>query len=218
MRICTWNTQGNPNKDKLKRKILEKLYEKCDVLLIQECGGLNQENVDLKGAVVFSEEQAGSANNRCSTCIITKRTVDDSGAESLQSATGRFRLMVQLDNINIYTLHAESGTGSDVISALRTCEPPFIMGGDMNCCPFQLVSMHVASNRHLIYTGTGSRLGMQAKFAKSSTITHPRTKNELDYFLYNGVSCSNTIKYHKKGGDHFPVITEVYLQTDEDEW
>lgn len=112
-----------------------------------------------------------------------KKAVDACDTESLQSATGRFRLMVQLDKINIYTLHAESGTGSDVISALRTCEPPFIMGGDMNCSPSQLVDMHTASTRHLIDTGTDSRLGMRAKVAKSSSNTHPSSHNELDYFF-----------------------------------
>ena len=40
MKICTWNSQGNPLNDAIKLNILNHLLttEQCNVVMIQECG------------------------------------------------------------------------------------------------------------------------------------------------------------------------------------
>ena len=72
MKICTWNSQGNPLNDAIKLNILNHLLtiEQCNVVMIQECGQfiLPAQHSGRYHYVVV--EHAGAYNQRCNTCII----------------------------------------------------------------------------------------------------------------------------------------------------
>lgn len=69
MKICTWNSQGNPLNDAIKLNILNHLLtiEQCNVVMIQECGQfiLPAQHSGRYHYVVV--EHAGAYNQRCNT-------------------------------------------------------------------------------------------------------------------------------------------------------
>lgn len=212
LRICTWNSQGNPVNGQNKNDILQYLYNHSDVLLLQECGNLC---IDFQTRVSVLDEtetvnaiQAGSYNIRCSSCIISKLPIEAIDTSYLQSGTGRSMIGVCLtqEAINVYNIHAVSGSGgaADVISALGNCNPPFVLGGDMNCTPESLQSGR-GHNRSLLY-GTSTR-HQNFYFAKTGSAT--RGNKEYDYFIYSpDLTHSEVEKHTQRGGDHYPVFAK----------
>ena len=135
MKICTWNSQGNPLNDAIKLNILNHLLkiEQCNVVMIQECGQfiLPAQHSGRYHYVVV--EHAGAYNQRCNTCIIADLNFVAS-IHYLISGTGRSAICLNYNGCNIYTLHCESGSGAvgDIRDLVRHAVSPFIIGGDMN--------------------------------------------------------------------------------------
>ena len=141
MRICTWNSQGNPLNDAIKLNILNHLLtiEQCNVVMIQECGKfiLPAHFSGIYHYVVV--EQAGAYNYRGNTCIIADLNFVAS-IHYLISGTGRSAICLNYNGYNIYTLHCESGSGAvgDIRDLVHHAVSPFIIGGDMNSTPSEL--------------------------------------------------------------------------------
>lgn len=214
IRICTWNSQGNPANNFNKSEILVWLYRQNDVLLIQECGDIIGQIAEiLDHPYCYYVPQAGAFNNRCSTCIITKQPAD-SGPDYfyLSSGSGRYAIHIFIFGVHIYTLHSLSGNGtSDVIDVLNKSNDPFIIGGDMNCTPEELKESYGRKKSRMIQTGTQSRPMKTARFIRSNVCTHPSSRRELDYFLVNQyIHSCNTKCFHLHGGDHYAICTTVY--------
>lgn len=211
VKICTWNSQGNPNNDETKLAVLRSLYNQNDVLLIQECGALDTSVLDNQ-ATIHLVEQAGSMNNRCSSCIIAHRSLRTLGSIALPSGTGRFMIGVVFNHLNIYTLHAQSGAGAADLSIIQQCEEPFVLGGDMNCAPENLFQRQGYTRVQQI--GSVSRPVGEYRIAHSSLTTHPGSNSELDYFLYSPAYLNHgkVYRYGVRGGDHHPVYTEFTLR------
>ena len=75
MKICTWNSQGNPLNDAIKLNILNHLLtiEQCNVVMIQECG---QFILPARGCVKtqFYGLKAQKAHRRvCQNSLILKK-------------------------------------------------------------------------------------------------------------------------------------------------
>ena len=155
MRICTWNSQGNPLNDAIKLNILNHLLtiEQCNVVMIQECGKfiLPAHFSGIYHYVVV--EQAGAYNYRGNTCIIADLNFVAS-IHYLISGTGRSAICLNYNGYNIYTLHCESGSGAvgDIRDLVHHAVSPFIIGGDMNSTPSEL-----SDNLRIMTTGTRSR-------------------------------------------------------------
>lgn len=212
--ICTWNSQGNPNNSELKNIILNDLLVRCDILLLQECGGLCAESTRhpyiLDGESI-GMPQAGAYNIRCSNCIISSINFDQLSPCYLQGGTGRYMIGISLKAfyINVYCIHAISGKigAVDVIPALQKCISPFILGGDMNCTPEQLQDGR--ENNRSLNIGTNSRPHLLniVKTGEATTSTH----QEYDYFICSpNIHHINTTKYHLMGGDHNPVYSTFF--------
>lgn len=197
MKICTWNSQGNPLNDAIKLNILNHLLtiEQCNVVMIQECGQF-----------ILPAQHAGAYNQRCNTCIIADLNFVAS-IHYLISGTGRSAICLNYNGCNIYTLHCESGSGAvgDIRDLVRHAVSPFIIGGDMNSTPSEL-----SDNLRIMTTGTRSRPGNSAYFACCGMPTHISGR-ELDYFLIDSrLQLKTSVRgYHMKGGDHYPVILEI---------
>lgn len=211
LKICTWNSQGNPFNDKDKHRIFDSLYASNDVLLLQECGTIAQ-NLG-HNYMYLTGEQAGARNRRCSLCIISKYQFSDISPKSITSNSGRPALGIKIGGISIYTLHALSGNGmSDVMNIFRTATPPFIIGGDMNCDRNELLYRHglLYSQTNFLFSGTRSRPYPEGELISSERRTHPDSNAELDYFIISldlRSSCTNIDS--RIGGDHYPVCTQI---------
>ncbi|WP_041598738.1 endonuclease/exonuclease/phosphatase family protein [Hahella chejuensis] len=212
MKIATWNSQGKPTTDP-KQKILKQLLNDCDFVLIQECGGLTQAELDAISAhkILYSVGQAGALNNRCTTCIITRHVGLSFDSKYLQSDTGRSVIYTQYNGMVIGTLHSNAGgsgqfdatTAMSLINSIG--ENTFIVGGDFNCQPSELPS----GMTRTVQIGTASR-GFKVYPSNCGKVTHPGSGKELDFFLRSeGVFTKNTERHHEQGGDHYPVVTEV---------
>lgn len=210
MKICTWNSQGDPTNNSLKENILAFLSREIDVILLQECGRLSRIGNILPGWHWALLPQAGAFNLRCSTAIVSKWNFSYK-PEYLKSGTGRSLLIatfLHIPTIQILTLHAESRTGSDVFPVLQNRTGLFIIGGDMNCQPSTLSDTYGSGTRSIII----DRAGTRAFISSPPSYTHPGSHHTLDYFIYSaGVACNNTKTYPLMGSDHYPVITEVTL-------
>ena len=213
LKICTWNSQGNPYNDKTKKKldILQQLYKCNDVLLIQECGGIAN-NLKTDGRCFWNVEQAGAGNNRCSLCIISN--VGGFGEVlDATSSTGRSVIHVNIGNIHIYTLHATSGNGlPDVMTLLENAQEPFIIGGDLNCNRSEILNSHgvCGSEVNYAFSGTRSRPNKLGELITSDRLTHPGSGNELDFFIVSLSLRTYSTRLHPvMGGDHYPVCTVV---------
>lgn len=207
MNICTWNSQGDPTTDPFKADILASLAKKNHVLLLQECGRLSRIGNILPGWYYALAPQAGAFNPRCSTAIVAGGGFTCQ-THYLPSGTGRSLMIATFPHIpvQILTMHAESGTGSDVFPVLRNRTGLFILGGDMNCEPSALSDTHGSGTRSIQI----DRAGTQAFISSPPSYTHPGSYHTLDYFIYSaGVRCTQTETYHLKGGDHYPVETQV---------
>ena len=211
MTICTWNSQGNPLNNDDKTRILQQLYCRYDVLLLQECGNLNiyiNSGVNVVDGDYLYRPQAGAFNIRCSSCIISKLPIKHTTSQYLQSGSGRSMIGAFLtqEKINIYNIHAVSGGigAADVISSLNHCQSPFILGGDMNCTPDSLKSRGRSNNRSLLI-GTSSRY----KNVILATTGMHTTKSfkEYDYFIHSDDLTHQGVERHTSmGGDHYPVF------------
>ena len=99
MKICTWNSQGNPLNDAIKLNILNHLLtiEQCNVVMIQECGQfiLPAQHSGRYHYVVV--EHAGAYNQRCNTCIIADLNFVAS-IHYLISGTGRSAICLNLNS------------------------------------------------------------------------------------------------------------------------
>ena len=195
MKICTWNSQGNPLNDAIKLNILNHLLttEQCNVVMIQECGNfiLPAQHSGRYHYVVV--EHAGAYNCRCNTCIIADLNFVAS-IHYLISGTGRSAICLNYNGCNIYTLHCESGSGAvgDIRDLVRHAVSPFIIGGDMNSTPSEL-----SEYLRIMTTGTRSRPGNSANFACCGMPTH-FSGRELDYFLIDSRLQLRTcvLRYH----------------------
>lgn len=211
MKICTWNSQGNPYTTPKKIEILNQLYNDNDVLLIQECGDIAKD-LQLPDATIWAEGQAGAFNNRCTTCIISKIGGCRERLD-VYSSTGRSAIHLNVMGLNIYTLHATSGNGvPDVMKLFARAQEPFIIGGDMNCSRTTILENHgVAGNMtDYIFSGTHSDPNKIGIITTSNRVTHPWSGSELDFFIVSlSLRTKCTHRYSESGGDHYPVCTEV---------
>lgn len=213
MRICTWNSQGNPYNNKIKLNILRKLYNDNDVLLIQECGDI-MTKLDLPGATIWVGIQAGAGNDRCNLCIISKIGGVEKGLYR-KSSTGRPVMHVEIDDINIYTIHATSGNGlSDVMNLFCNVQEPFIIGGDMNCTRQEIISGHGKAHNeaftNYVYSGSHFRPGNIGELITSDRVTHPGSGVELDFYIASLSLKTYSTRIHPvMGGDHYPVCTVI---------
>ena len=212
MKICTWNSQGNPYTTPKKIEILNQLYNDNDVLLIQECGDIAKD-LQLPDATIWAEGQAGAFNNRCTTCIISKKG-GQGGTLDVSSSTGRPAIYLNVMGLNIYTLHATSGNGvPDVMNLFARAEEPFIIGGDMNCSRTAIMDNHgVAGNMtDYIFSGTRSRYGNLGRLVTSERVTHPGSGSELDFFIVSlSLKTECTRRHPVTRSDHYPVCTTIY--------
>ena len=110
MKICTWNSQGNPLNDAIKLNILNHLLtiEQCNVVMIQECGKfiLPAHFSGIYHYVVV--EQAGAYNYRGNTCIIADLNFVAS-IHYLISGTGRSAICLNYNGYNIIPFIANLG-------------------------------------------------------------------------------------------------------------
>lgn len=213
MKICTWNSQGNPNNDFIKSQVLTNLLtrERCNVVMIQECSNFIMP-ANLSGIYSYAViGQAGAYNCRCSTCIIADSNFIPK-TEYLPSGTGRSAIGLNYHGYNIYTLHCESGPGAmrDIKHLIQKAVFPFIIGGDINANILDFPEFKYARINGIITVGTGSRPGQSARIVSCGSPTHI-SGNELDYFFIdNRLSLITKIdRYTLKGGDHYPVILEI---------
>ena len=97
MKICTWNSQGNPLNDAIKLNILNHLLtiEQCNVVMIQECGKfiLPAQHSGRYHYIVV--EHAGVYNQRCNTCIIA-----DLNPGSSTAPAAIYRIIKKMPDIN----------------------------------------------------------------------------------------------------------------------
>lgn len=209
MRICTWNSQGDPTNNTMKKIVLTNLYRRNDVVLIQECGAMAHLNTLLPGCCRVIVPQAGAFNNRCSTCILSEYPFSYT-LQTLPSANGRSLIIATFQHtaIRVLTMHATAGNGgADVFPALQHTNSPFILGADMNCTPDFLSGNHSEKTRTL---RVDPRHHVNAYFSAPPYNTHPSTNQTLDFFIFSpDLICANTDTYSSRGGDHFPVETEV---------
>lgn len=208
--ICTWNTQGDPTTKDTKIPLLVDLFDKYDVLLLQECGKMSKINRLIGPHYLKLSPQAGALNSRCSTCILSKKRFTAT-QKFLQSGTGRCAIIGIFDftPIKIMTMHAASGIGaSDVIPFLKKQTPPYILGADMNEDFTCLTGHYTTTTRRL---QIDPRCEVEAYISAPQTFTHPGSRSILDYFIYSpGLTCSETRTYHMQGkSDHVPVCTTV---------
>lgn len=212
MRICTWNSQGNPLHHDIKKRILANLLtiERCDVVMIQECG--DYVYLGGEGYYFYRADHAGALHNRCNTCMISRLPNRVSfSQEILPSGTGRSYIELNTGNcLYFYTLHASAGDAakSDVMYTLSKARNNFIIGGDMNCTPYNLCP----DRRKEIFAGTARRSHNHAIIKHTSMVTHPGTNAILDYFIIDEMlrySYLNIERYSLQGGDHYPVILEI---------
>lgn len=212
MKICTWNSQGNPYTIKKKIEILNQLYNDNDVLLIQECGNIAND-LKLPGATIWTGAQAGAGNIRCTTCIISK-IGGQGGTLDVSSSTGRPAIYLNVMGLNIYTLHATSGNGiPDVMNLFARAEEPFIIGGDMNCSRTTILENHgVAGNMtDYIFSGTHSDPNKIGIITTSNRVTHPGSGSELDFFIVSlSLRTKCTRRHPVTRSDHYPVCTTIY--------
>lgn len=213
LKIATWNSQGSPSNSSAKIEILEFLYNRFDIILLQECGNFS---LDVQGGTMILEDatltdslHAGAFNVRCNSCIISKKRVRAITSHYLSSGVGRFvaGVHVESEGINVYNIHAtaQGGGAADVTSVLSSLTEPFILGGDMNCTPEELRGGGRSQNRSLL-VGTSSR-GRQFEIARTGSNT--RGGREYDFFIHSqNLSHRNVDRYTLKGGDHFPVYAE----------
>lgn len=208
MSICTWNTQGNPTNDDDKLQILKSLWERCDVLLLQECGRLDIS--ELEGVKEFIyDEPAGAYNIRCSTALISKRKARRIKTYYLQSSTGRSVLTAQIGDILVGTLHAQSGAGAvDAFQAASAMavRGNFILGGDFNFLKWNVIigSGGRRMNRRQINLRTKSR-PLVVNHLTPSLPTHEKG-GILDFFITSRRIRGRIERHHKRGGDHYPII------------
>lgn len=213
MRICTWNSQGNPLHHDIKKYILADLLtrERCNVVMIQECGDFIMP-ANLSGIYRYAVTgQAGAYNCRCSTCIIADSNFIPQ-KHYLPSGTGRSAIGLNYYGYNIYTLHCESGPGAigDIKHLILKAVSPFIIGGDINAKTLDFPEFKYARISGKITVGTDSRPGQSARIVSCGMPTHI-SGNELDYFFIDSrLSLITKIRrYSLKGGDHYPVILEI---------
>lgn len=211
MRICTWNSQGNPFHDRNKLTIFNTMRGAYDVLLIQECGNI-VENLRHQCNYLYGE-QAGGGNRRCSLCIISKKAFVNISPSEISSGSGRPALGIKVDNINIYTLHALSGNGiPDVVNLFSNVREPFVIGGDMNCSTDDFRRQHGMPPTNYVFSGSHSRPGNAGELITAERMTHPGSNAELDYFIFSlDLKSSNTHTYSSIRGDHYPVCTTLSL-------
>lgn len=209
MRLCTWNSRGDPTTNSQKRAVLQDLCRRNDVVLIQECGRMSNFFQYFSNLYIAKVNQAGAFNSRCSTAIVS-REFFYYDTNSLQSSTGRSSISATFGQFTVMTLHAESGTGADVYSALQKY-PSFILGADMNCTPEEMNSRHTTQHgTRGVQAGSTTR-GSQLRISHPNVPTLDHSQKILDYFIHTpDIICRNTERYHANGGsDHFPVETEI---------
>lgn len=213
LRICTWNSQGNPYSPGSEKKlnVLQELYNNNDVLLIQECGDIKKK-FNLPFANFLVGKQMGTDYNRCNLCLISKSAGDGQVLEA-KSSTGRSAIHLEIEGVHIYTLHATSGNGLyDVMTLFRSAQEPFIIGGDMNCTRFDILNTHgvSSSETNYVFSGTRSRPDKLGELITSDRLTHPGSGHELDFFIVSLSLRTHSTRIHwSMGGDHYPVCTVI---------
>lgn len=213
MIITTWNSQGDPTGRNDKKVILWNLLQLSDVVMIQECG--NMVNLGLfPGINMIYQGQTGALNPRCSTCMLAHGPIfrrDEYGY--LRSGNGRWLIIADYRGYVLATLHANaySGGANDVANALGAMSGDWIMGGDMNCTPYELHDSHKGPySPPYICSGTTTRPGTIGRIVSSGQFTHPGTNKELDYFVISpSVNFRKIYMHTYLGGDHHPVTIEI---------
>ncbi len=211
MFITTWNSQGDPTSDDTKSAILKSLLRFSDMVLIQECGDMSRIR-DFKCVYLAIAGQAGAYQDRCTTCILAKEPFCHS-KRSLPSCTGRWVITANYKGYCIATLHAYAGAnaGEDISGAMRAVHGDWIIGGDMNLTPSELLE----SKRHgyesgKVCLGSTSRTIVAGRIESSGEVTHPASGKELDYFIVkDGLRVKRVGRYYFRGGDHHPVFIEI---------
>lgn len=211
MFITTWNSQGDPTTDDTKSSILRGLLRFSDVVLIQECGDMSRIG-DFKSVHLAIAGQAGAYHDRCTTCILAKNSFTYS-TRSLPSCTGRWVMTADYKGYCIATLHAFAGAnaGEDISEAMRAVHGDWIIGGDMNMTPSELLdSKGHGDGSGRVYLGSTSRTILIGRVESSGKVTHPASDKELDYFIVkDGLMVKDVGRYYFRGGDHHPVFIEI---------
>lgn len=212
--IATWNTQGDPTTNRAKIEVLQGLWRRADILLLQECTHfVNPDVLDdiARARVVHRSAVAGARNQRCSTAIVSKLRGAPVASRYLQSGTGRAMTAIELDGtgIQVATMHAVSGgVGlADLAAAARdlarSCHRGFILGGDFNYRP--RVGGNRRANRRQMELGSRSR-NLRVNLTLPGSMTQ-QSGGRLDHFLSSSSISGTARRYHGRGGsDHFPVV------------
>lgn len=211
--IATWNTQGDPTRNPAKTRVLQNLWTRAHVLLLQECTHFANHHV-LDGIRMLERSAvAGAFNQRCSTAIVSRLPALPRRAHSLPSGTGRSLTQIELNGfrVRIGTLHAVSGGVGmqDLAFAARTMATVpggFIIGGDFNYRP--RVGRGRRANRRQIELGTRRR-SMRVGIALPQGRTQ-QNGGRLDHFVFGGGVTGTARRHHERGGsDHWPVLLRV---------
>lgn len=220
--IITWNSRGNPVNDQDKLSVLASILNGIyDVILLQECGRLNQADITniRNGYHFYSSPHAGAHNLRCNSCIITRGRLTNVSRIDLPSANGRACIVGTYNNVLIGTLHSNANNAAacdaaSVASRIRRYSNglPIIIGGDFNVEPFDLtLTGNLAYRTRRRQVGTASRRA-DYSIACPPSNTHT-SRNIYDYFMYTGrIRFSDTRTLLRNGGsDHLPVKSTYEL-------
>lgn len=204
--IATWNTRGNPENKAKKEEGLKLLVKTCDIVLLQECGGIDLPET---GHFLYGP-QAGAGNNRCSTCIISKQEIEDPAIHA-NFSSGRCLLEGRVDGYIIATIHSSAGGdgAADARQAMRILlakygqDTKIILGGDFNVTPEEI--LNYSDRRHTINLGTSDRTQLvSCSYPSSSTFIDGKV---LDFFIHTDKVRSHDIETRQNlaDSDHYPV-------------
>lgn len=228
--VVTWNTQGRPDQGE-KKQTLDALLLNHDVVLLQECGALAQEDAYsfrnvIEGtdvtANVFGRLTPGDRNIRCSTAILSCHSIDNPEAFDLTN-TRRLGLSAQIKGIVVGTLHATSGGvgKADVRIFLATLSgaypgAPIIVGGDFNYIPEPTLEHRARLGAH---AGRGEEMGADKTWTTNAgtrsrdisftgvqdtggRASHPSSNSVLDFFFCKNIHGGQARLGHNGGSDH----------------
>lgn len=213
--IATWNTRGNPDNKAEKEEGLKRLVDTCDIVLVQECGGIDLPET---GHFLYGP-QAGAFNNRCSTCIISKHEIEEPEIHAAFNS-GRCLLEGRIDGYIIATIHSSAGGDgvADAKQAMRILLDKYgtdkstkiILGGDFNVEPDEI--MNYTDRRHTINLGTADRSRLvSCSYPSSPTFIDGKI---LDFFIHTDEVISHNIETRQNlaTSDHYPVKADFSIR------